>query len=130
VDQPADSNIQDGDVEHNERDRETNDEESLSGRGDVESTEEQVPNSDQAQEGTSTEQDTGRSTGEIPDTKNRVFYPEELDESKKKDLYNETRRSSDQEEDLTSTGYIQNQEQNNNSIWNKINAKNKPNNTT
>jgi hypothetical protein len=84
VDQPADSNIQDGDVEHNERDRETNDEESLSGRGDVESTEEQVPNSDQAQEGTSTEQDTGRSTGEIPDTKNRVFYPEELDESKKK----------------------------------------------
>ena len=60
--EPTDSNIQDGDVEHNERDRETNDEESLSGRSDVEPAEEQVPNSDQTQEQTDTRQDTGRST--------------------------------------------------------------------
>ena len=82
--EPTDSDIQDGDVEHNERDRETNDEESLSGRSDVESTEEQVPNSDEAQEQTDTGQDTGGSTGEIPDTANAIFYPEEIEETKKK----------------------------------------------
>ena len=62
VDEPTDSNIQDGDVEPDERDRETDDEESLSRRSDVESTEEQVPDSDQTQKRTSTEQDTGGST--------------------------------------------------------------------
>ena len=84
VDQPTDSNIQDGDVELDERDREADDEEGLSGRSEVEPTEEQVPNSSDTQEQTDTGQDTGGSIGEIPDTKNRVFYPEELDESKKK----------------------------------------------
>ena len=84
VDQTTDSDIQDGDVEHNERDRETNDEESLSGRSDVESTEEQVPNSDEAQEQTDTGQDTGGSVKEIPHTANAIFYPEELEDSKKK----------------------------------------------
>ncbi len=93
VDQTTDSDIQDGDVEHNERDREADDEESLSGRSDVESDEEQVPNSSETQERTTTEQDTGRSTeevqgqvaAEIPNTKNKIFYPEEL-ESKKKTI--------------------------------------------
>ena len=85
VDQPADSNIQDGDVEHNERDREADDEEDLSRRSVVESTEEQVPNSDEAQEQTDTSEDTRGSAGEIPDTKNRVFYPDELTEPKKKE---------------------------------------------
>ena len=61
VDQPTDSNIQDDDVEPDERDREADDEESLSGRSDVEPAEEQVPDSDQTQERTSTEQDTGGS---------------------------------------------------------------------
>ena len=84
VDQPTDSDIQDGDVEHNERDRETDDEESLSGRSDVEPAEEQVPDSSETQEGTTAEQDTGGSVGEIPHTKNAIFYPEELEEPKKK----------------------------------------------
>jgi len=84
VDQPTDSNIQDGDVEHNERDREADDAEDLSRRSIVESTEEQVPNSSETQEQTNTRENTGGSTGEIPDTANRMFYPEELDESKKK----------------------------------------------
>ena len=61
VDEPTDSDIQDVDVEHDERDREAVDEESLSGRSDVEPTEEQVPDSDQTQERTTTEQDTGGS---------------------------------------------------------------------
>ena len=76
--EPTDSNIQDGDVEHNERDREADDAEGLSGRSDVEPAEEQVPNSSETQEGTTTEQDTGGSTGEIPDTKNRIYYPNEV----------------------------------------------------
>jgi len=84
VDQPTDSDIQDGDVEHNERDRETDDEESLSRRSDVEPAEEQVPDSSETQEGTTAEQDTGGSVGEIPHTKNAIFYPEELEEPKKK----------------------------------------------
>ena len=83
--EPTDSNIQDGDVEHNERDREANDAEGLSGRSDVEPAEEQVPNSSETQERTATEQDARRSTGKIPDTKNKIFYPEEL-ESKKKTI--------------------------------------------
>ena len=59
--EPTDSNIQDGDVEHNERDREANDAEGLSGRSELELTEEQVPNSDQTQKQTNTGQDTGGS---------------------------------------------------------------------
>ena len=51
-------NIQNDDVEHNERDREADDEKSLSGRSDVEPTEEQVSDSNKAQEQTSTKQDT------------------------------------------------------------------------
>ena len=62
VDQPTDSNIQDDDVELDERDREADDEESLSGRSDVEPAEEQVLDSSETQEGTTTEQDTGGST--------------------------------------------------------------------
>jgi len=50
----------------------------------VEPTEEQVPNSSETQEGTTTEQDTRGSTGEIPDTANRIFYPEEIEQPKKK----------------------------------------------
>jgi len=96
--EPTDSNIQDGDVEHNERDREADDAEGLSGRSDVEPAEEQVPNSDQTQEQTDTRQDTGGSTGEIPDTKNRMFYPEELTEPKKKlELHEELKRTANYE---------------------------------
>ena len=59
VDEPTDSNIQDGDVEHNERDRKTNDEEDLSRRSIVESAEEQVSDSTQTQEQSSAIQDPG-----------------------------------------------------------------------
>ena len=96
--EPTDSNIQDGDVEHNERDREANDAEGLSGRSELELTEEQVPDSDQTQEQTNTGQDARRSTGEIPDTKNRMFYPEELTEPKKKlELHEELKRTANYE---------------------------------
>ncbi len=54
--------VQDDDVEHNERDREAHDAKSLSGRSNVEPTKKQVFDSDQAQEQSSTLQDTGRST--------------------------------------------------------------------
>jgi hypothetical protein len=50
----------------------------------VEPAEEQVPDSDQTQEQTDTRQDTRGSTGEIPDTANRIFYPEEIEQPKKK----------------------------------------------
>jgi hypothetical protein len=65
VDQPTDSNIQDGDVEPDERDREANDEEDLSGRSEVEPVEEQVPDSTQVREEPSTIQDTGADTESI-----------------------------------------------------------------
>ncbi|MDB4257137.1 hypothetical protein N9827_00590 [bacterium] len=82
--EPTDSNIQDGDVESDERDREADDEESLSGRSDVEPAEEQVPDSSETQERTTAKQDTGGSVKEIPHTANAIFYPEELEDSKKK----------------------------------------------
>jgi len=65
VDEPTDSNLQDDDVEPNERDREADNEEDLSGRSIVEPTEEQVPDSVQVREEPSTVQDTGRSAEEV-----------------------------------------------------------------
>jgi len=65
VDEPTDSNLQDDDVEHNERDREADNEEDLSGRSIVEPTEEQVPDSEQVREEPSAVQDTGGSTEEV-----------------------------------------------------------------
>ena len=168
VDEPTDSDIQDVDVEHNERDRETDDEESLSGRSDVEPTEEQVPDSSETQEGTSTEQDprgsatasqevddsqkkslesseelnqnlenwnkwveaaeqeVAKETKQIPDTKNRIFYTEELDNDKQqyimkekgKQVTKETKPESSEGE--SQTGYIQNAEQNNDTLWKKM----------
>jgi len=166
VDQPTDSNIQDDDVELDERDREADDEESLSRRSDVEPDEEQVPDSDQTQEGTSTEQDTGGSataSEEEVDSKKKV---ESSDVSKQRELELE-----EQEEDLdwkdakqrwkddhpqstiknyknmyirgvinklpwetyltkpdtidspSQEGYIQNEEQSNESIWKRIGDK-------
>ncbi len=142
VDQPTDSNIQDGDVEHNERDREADDEEGLSGRSDVEPTEEQVPNSSETQERTTTEQDTGRSTEEIQE-RIAAFDEKEKDETYqinkeqwKQDHPNETIKLQkalyiegkidklpwEPEEDLINdeTGYIQNEEQGSDKLWNKI----------
>ena len=74
VDQPTDSNIQNDDVESDERDREANNEADISERGAVEADQGQVPNSTQEQV-----------AARIPDTKNKIFYPEEL-ESKKKTI--------------------------------------------
>ena len=79
VDEPTDSDIQDVDVEHDERDREAVDEESLSGRSDVEPTEEQVPDSDETQERTTTEQDTGGSAT-APEQVEEDITEEELEE--------------------------------------------------
>ena len=166
VDEPTDSDIQDVDVEHNERDREADDEESLPRRSDVEPNEEQVPDSDQTQERTSTEQDTGGSataSEEEVDSKKKV---ESSDVSKQRELELE-----EQEEDLdwkaakqrwkddhpgstiktykemyirgvidtlpwksyvtkpdiidqpSKDGYIQNEEQSNDSIWKRIGDK-------
>ena len=56
------SNIQDGDVEHNERDREADDEKDLSRRGNVESAKEQIPDSSETEKRTIAEQDTGTSS--------------------------------------------------------------------
>ena len=97
VDEPTDSDIQDVDVEHNERDREADDEESLSRRSDVEPNEEQVPNSDEAQEGTTTEQDPGGSataSEEVDTQKKSLEFSEESKEVRVKEL-------DDQEEDDT-----------------------------
>ena len=101
VDQSTDSNIQDGDVESNERDRETDNEEDLSGRSEVEPVEEQVPDSPQVQELPSTVQDTGadpepvqeevKSKKDYPDTRNKMFYAEEIEQQEKEreEKYNE-----------------------------------------
>jgi hypothetical protein len=62
TDKSTDSNIQDGDVEHNERDREADDEKDLSRRSVVESTKEQIPDSNQTREQTDTMQDAGGSS--------------------------------------------------------------------
>jgi len=89
VDQPTDSDIQDGDVEHNERDRETDDEESLSRRGAVEPDKEQVPDSSETQEGITTEQDTGGSTTapEQVEPKKKVAHTALSEESKREAEY-------------------------------------------
>ena len=65
VDQPTDSNIQDGDVEPDERDRETDNEEDLSRRSEVEPVEEQVSDSPQLREEPGTIQDTGTDTESV-----------------------------------------------------------------
>jgi len=71
-------------VESDERDREADDEESLSGRSDVEPAEEQVPDSSETQEGTTAEQDTGGSVGEIPDPK-KIRKPAKPDAGEKQE---------------------------------------------
>jgi len=74
VDQPTDSNIQDDDVELDERDREADDEAGIPERSAMEEDQGQIPNSLQEQVASG-----------IPNTKNKIFYPEEL-ESKKKTI--------------------------------------------
>ncbi len=78
------SSIQNDNVEHHERDREADDEEDLSRRSVVESTEEQVPDSSETQEGTTAEQDTGGSVGEIPDPK-KIRKPAKPDAGEKQE---------------------------------------------
>ena len=65
------------DVEHNERDREADNEEDLSGRSIVEPTEEQVPDSEQVREEPSAVQDTGGSTEEVQIEKFKKRYRED-----------------------------------------------------
>ncbi len=74
VDQPTDSNIQDDDVELDERNREADNEPNVPERSAVEADQGQVSNSTQEQVAAG-----------IPDTRNKIFYPEEL-ESKKKTI--------------------------------------------
>jgi len=89
VDEPTDSNIQDGNVELDERNREADDEESISGWSDVELDEEQVPDSSETQEGTSTEQDPGGSATapEQVESKKKVEPTALLEESKREAEY-------------------------------------------
>jgi len=174
VDEPTDSDIQDVDVEHDERDREADDEESLPGRSDVEPTEEQVPNSDETQERTSTEQDPGGSattSKEVDDSqKKSTESSEELKNAREEELKQQdedeewstakqewktehpgmklkqfkqmyvdglidelpwakyatkknfiSKEGSVQKQNTTTEGYIQNAEQNDESIWKNIN---------
>ena len=65
---------------------------------------------------------------QIPDTRNRLFYPEELDKTKESYIMKEngkqvTKETKPQYTDVvTPEGYIQNEEQNDpNRLWNKIN---------
>jgi hypothetical protein len=164
VDQPTDSNIQDGDVEHNERDREADDEEDLSRRSVMESTEEQVPDSDQAQEQPSAIQDTRADSKKEAslvkeDTRNPFNWEREIED--KKQILNSEQKTREQEynekdskldtaktawktahpeetlkyyknlyinghidklpwEDYTEEGYTQNEEQNGDTLFNKL----------
>ena len=163
VDEPTDSNIQDGDVEHNERDRKTNDEEDLSRRSIVEPAEEQVPDSDQAQEQPSAIQDTTtdsqKETPIVKDTRNPFNWEREIED--KKQILNLEQQIREQEyiekdskldtaktawktdhpeetlkhyknlyinghidklpwEDYTQEGYTQNEEQNSDTLFNKL----------
>ena len=96
VDEPTDSDIQDGDVEHHERDREADDEEDLSGRSDVEPDEEQILDSSETQEGTTTEQDPGGSatTSEQvePTEETERLTKEQLDELDNNEEWNEAKK--------------------------------------
>jgi hypothetical protein len=98
--EPTDRDIQDGDVEHNERDREADDAESLSGRSDVEPAEEQVPNSDQAQEQPSAIQDTRADSKKEAslvkeDTRNPFNWAREIED--KKQILNSEQKIREQE---------------------------------
>ena len=162
--EPTDRDIQDGDVEHNERDREADDAEGLSGRSDVEPAEEQVPNSDQAQEQPSAIQDTRADSKKEAslvkeDTRNPFNWAREIED--KKQILNSEQKIREQEynekdskldtaktawktahpeetlkhyknlyinghidklpwEDYTEEGYTQNEEQNGDTLFNKL----------
>ena len=96
VDEPTDSDIQDGDVEPDERDREADDEEDLSRRSDVEPDEEQILDSSETQEGTTTEQDPGGSatTSEQvePTEETERLTKEQLDELDNNEEWNEAKK--------------------------------------
>jgi len=75
--EPTNSDIQNDDVELDERDREAGDEESILEREDLEEDQGQIPDSSQKQVATGID---------IPDTKNAIFYPEEIEAKKKEKL--------------------------------------------
>ena len=63
--------------------------------------------------------------GSIPDTKNRMFYPEELEQTTSyimKDNGKQVTKTTT-ESDSPNTGYIQNEEQKNSSLWKNIRGK-------
>ena len=164
MDQSTDSNLQNDDVEHNERDRKANDEEDLSRRSIVESTEEQVSDSDQTREQPSTIQDTGTDSEAVPEVKKNLELPEEskrlseeeLDELDEQPEWKEAKQrwkeshptekiknykmmylkgvisklpweaylQPNNETQPDQSGYIQNEEQSQDSIWSRIKKEN------
>jgi len=70
------------------------------------------------------EEEVAKEQDSIPDTKNRVFYPEELDnqeyimKDKGKQIVKETKP--DLDDPSTKDSYIQNEEQNDSSLWKRL----------
>jgi hypothetical protein len=96
---------------------------------DIESSEESDPNLEQWNKWVeAAEAEVAKEQKNIPDTKNRIFWKEELDQQqyimkeKGKQVTKETKPESS--EDEIQTGYIQNEEQKSSTLWKNIRGKN------
>lgn len=129
-DQTTNSNIQDDDVEHNERDGKADDEASVLQRSEVEGTEEQVPNSETEQlaiglEKPYTKEDQAKRSAELAEKEQDVDHMSDRS-AWKQDNPNETlkiyRRAyiEGKIKKLPWEGYQQNAEQDDNSLFKKL----------
>lgn len=129
-DQTTDSNIQDDDVEHNERDGKADDEASVLQRSEVEGTEEQVPNRETEQlaiglEKPYTKEDQAKRSAELAEKEQDVDHMSDRS-AWKQDNPNETlkiyRRAyiEGKIKKLPWEGYQQNAEQDDNSLFKKL----------
>ena len=123
MDQSTDGNIQDDNVESNERDGEASNEASVSERSTVEADEEPVSNSTQERVATLKEKEQDE-TFQLNKEKWKEEHPNETIKLQKA-LYLEGKIDKlpwESEEPLIKqeTGYIQNEEQNSDKLWNKI----------
>jgi len=123
MDQSTDGNIQDDNVESNERDGEASNEASVSERSTVEADEESVSNSTQERVATLKEKEQDE-TFQLNKEKWKEEHPNETIKLQKA-LYLEGKIDKlpwESEEPLINdeTGYIQNEEQGSDKLWNKI----------
>ena len=123
MDQSTDGNIQDDNVESNERDGEASNEANVSERGTVEADEESVSNSTQERVATLKEKEQDE-TFQLNKEKWKEEHPNETIKLQKA-LYLEGKIDKlpwESEEPLINdeTGYIQNEEQGSDKLWNKI----------